>query len=287
MNINTMTFVALNLACGARREHPSQWGCDRRATKPQAKFGATRRAAGLFRPDFVARSLQIHGGICSSLAPRLGEKSLAANVIAFMFMTTRRQGSSRKAHSLMQLKSIASRLMEAAKTLRAAVERLEFGPPVTHVYNPLAYGWRAHTDYLGRYANSRKRVLFLGMNPGPFGMAQTGVPFGEVNAVKDWLRIKTPVGRPAREHPRRRVLGFACPRSEVSGRRLWNLFAETRARAVLSAGPVLRTVTKILRTVTKTGSIPHPSPANPAANRNWSGAATARLNELGVWRDDR
>src|SRR6266571_51028 len=88
MNINTMTFVALNLACGARREHPPQWGCNRRATKPQAKFGATRRAAGLFRPDFVARSLQIHGGICASLAPRLGEKSLAANVIAFMFMTT-------------------------------------------------------------------------------------------------------------------------------------------------------------------------------------------------------
>ena len=68
---------------------PQRWGCDRRATKPQAKFGATRRAAGPFRPDFVARSLQIHGGICSSLAPRLSEKSLAANVIGFMFMTTK------------------------------------------------------------------------------------------------------------------------------------------------------------------------------------------------------
>src|SRR2546426_9520293 len=41
---------------GARREHPPKRGCDRRATKPQAKFGATLRAAGLFRPDFVARS---------------------------------------------------------------------------------------------------------------------------------------------------------------------------------------------------------------------------------------
>src|SRR6266699_5877286 len=91
MNINTMTFVALNLACGARREHPPQWGCDRRATKPQAKFGATRRAAGLFRPDFVARSLQIHCGICSSLTPRLGEKPLAANVIVLMPQTTKPQ----------------------------------------------------------------------------------------------------------------------------------------------------------------------------------------------------
>src|SRR5438128_11112910 len=69
---------------GARRAHPLPWGCNRRATKPQAKFGATRRAAGLFRPDFVARSSQIHCGICSSLTPRLGEKSLAAKVIAFM-----------------------------------------------------------------------------------------------------------------------------------------------------------------------------------------------------------
>jgi len=90
MNVNAMTFVAPNLACGQARggNIPRSWGCDRRATKPQAKFGATRRAAGLFRPAFVARSLQIHGGICSSFAPRLGEKSLAANVIAFTFMTT-------------------------------------------------------------------------------------------------------------------------------------------------------------------------------------------------------
>src|SRR6266704_3469247 len=73
---------------GARRGHPRPWGCNRRATKPQAKFGATRRAAGLFRPDFVARSSQIHCGICSSLSPRLDEKSLAANVIVFMPQTT-------------------------------------------------------------------------------------------------------------------------------------------------------------------------------------------------------
>src|SRR5947209_3656418 len=73
---------------GARREHIPQWICNRRATQPQAKFGATLRAAVLFRPDFVARSLQIHCGICSSLTPRLAEKSLAANAIVFMFMTT-------------------------------------------------------------------------------------------------------------------------------------------------------------------------------------------------------
>src|SRR3989475_1718489 len=62
----------------ARREHPPQWGCDRRATKPQANLGATQRAAVLFAPGFVAHSLQIHFGICSSLAPRLDRKTLAA-----------------------------------------------------------------------------------------------------------------------------------------------------------------------------------------------------------------
>src|SRR3989475_1567939 len=89
-----MTFVAPNLACGEARggRIPGQWGCNRRATKPQAKFGATRRAAALFRPDFVARSSQIHCGICSSLTPRLGEKSLAANVIVFMPQTTKVHG---------------------------------------------------------------------------------------------------------------------------------------------------------------------------------------------------
>ncbi len=59
------------------------------------------------------------------------------------------------------------------------------------------------------------------MNPGPFGMAQTGVPFGEVAAARDWLRLEAPVGRPAHEHPKRPVQGYACTRSEVSGARLW------------------------------------------------------------------
>src|SRR5881275_796842 len=99
-----MTFVAPNLACGEARggSIPRQWGCDRRATKPQAKFGATRRAAGLFRPDFVARSLQIHCGICSSLASRLGEKSLAANVIVFMPQTTKLKIQSSKTPEKLQ-----------------------------------------------------------------------------------------------------------------------------------------------------------------------------------------
>jgi single-strand selective monofunctional uracil DNA glycosylase len=121
--------------------------------------------------------------------------------------------------------SISEQLVQAARSLRLKVARLHFAAPVAYIYNPLEYAWEGHSAYLRRYGNSRKRVLFLGMNPGPFGMVQTGVPFGEVEAVRDWMGIETAIGRPAREHPKRPILGFACRRSEVSGRRLWGLFS--------------------------------------------------------------
>ncbi len=112
-------------------------------------------------------------------------------------------------------------LVATARNLSSEVDRLEFSPPVTHVYNPLDYAWPAHRQYLKRFGEGSKEVLFLGMNPGPWGMAQTGVPFGEVAAVRDWLKIDATIGRPALEHPKRPVTGLACGRSEVSGERLW------------------------------------------------------------------
>jgi single-strand selective monofunctional uracil DNA glycosylase len=237
--------------------------------------------------------------------------------------------------------SLSDSLLAAADELRTVLRPLTFAEPVTHVYNPLEYAWRAHSSYAGKFGTTPKRVLFLGMNPGPFGMAQTGVPFGEIPAVRDWMGISEPVDRPAKEHPKRPVQGFACTRSEVSGRRLWGWardtfgsaddffkehyvvnycplvwmsesganitpdklppaamapvhtacdahlakvisilkpewlvgvggFAEERFRAVAGGGPA-----KITR-------IPHPSPANPAANRDWAGAAMKALREAGV-----
>ena len=121
---------------------------------------------------------------------------------------------------------MAAELVAAARRLRDAVDKLTFAAPVTHAYNPLRYAWRAHELYLRRYGDGPKRVLFLGMNPGPFGMAQTGVPFGQVAAVRDWLGIETPIDPPPNEHPKRPVTGFDCQRSEVSGERLWGLFAK-------------------------------------------------------------
>jgi single-strand selective monofunctional uracil DNA glycosylase len=117
-------------------------------------------------------------------------------------------------------------LIAAAKDLCDVVVQLRFAAPVAYVYNPLVYAWNTHEVYLRRYGNGRKRVLFLGMNPGPFGMAQTGIPFGEIAAVRDWLGIQATIERPPDEHPKRPVMGFHCTRSEISGQRLWGLFAK-------------------------------------------------------------
>ncbi|HEV2392209.1 MAG TPA: uracil-DNA glycosylase family protein [Verrucomicrobiae bacterium] len=219
---------------------------------------------------------------------------------------------------------------------------MTFAPPIACVYNPLTYAWAPYAAYIGRFAASPKRVVFLGMNPGPFGMVQTGVPFGEICAVRDWLGLEEKVLRPAIEHPRRPVKGFACARSEVSGRRLWSLFAERfgqperffpehlilnycplafievsgrnrtpdklpaaeRASLFAACDKALRASVEALqpewligvgdfawrRAQTafpqgppKLGRILHPSPASPAANRDWAAVATRQLIELGVW----
>jgi len=237
---------------------------------------------------------------------------------------------------------VVNALISAARRLRTETTRLRFGPPVTHVYCPLDYAWAPYETYLRKFGTKPKRIIFLGMNPGPFGMAQTGVPFGEVAAVRDWLGIQGPVSQPPRAHPRRPVLGFACPRSEVSGQRLWGLFArrfQTPERffanhivmnycplAFLESSGRNRTPDKLpaaekaavfaacdrhLRTVVtalqpkwligigdfaarraeqvlgngplKIGRILHPSPASPAANRNWHTLAARQLKALGAW----
>lgn len=117
-------------------------------------------------------------------------------------------------------------LQDEADRLSKQVSRLRFAPPVWLVYNPLEYARAAHRAYLKQFATGPKTTLFVGMNPGPWGMAQTGVPFGEVETVRDWMGITTPVGQPPEAHPRRPIEGFACRRSEVSGRRLWGLMRE-------------------------------------------------------------
>lgn len=126
----------------------------------------------------------------------------------------------------MTTSATANALITAARELSDEVGAMRFAAPVTHVYNPLEYAGAIHAAYIARYADAPRRVVFIGMNPGPFGMTQTGVPFGEIAAVRDWLGLVGPVARPAIENPKRPIEGFDCTRSEVSGRRLWGLFRE-------------------------------------------------------------
>lgn len=233
----------------------------------------------------------------------------------------------------------AHRLLRIATDLCRRADGLSFSEPVQFVYNPLGYAWKGYEAYVTHYGSSPRDVLLLGMNPGPWGMAQTGVPFGEVNLVRDWLGIETSIGKPEREHPKRPVEGFACRRSEVSGRRLWGwardtfgtprrffnrffvanycplAFMEDSGRNItpdkLPAAerePLLDVCDEALRKTVQhfqakhvigigafaakrarmalgdvdvtIGQILHPSPASPAANRDWAETATRQLQEL-------
>lgn len=117
-------------------------------------------------------------------------------------------------------------LVKIARELSQSVCSLSFELPTAYIYNPLEYAWEMHRQYLELAGGGKKKVVFLGMNPGPYGMAQTGVPFGEIPAVRDWMGLKGEVQKPKPEHPKRPVDGLECSKSEVSGRRLWGLFSE-------------------------------------------------------------
>ena len=124
-------------------------------------------------------------------------------------------------------------LLEATDILVSDTEKLSFSGKVNHVYNPLIYAKEPHRDYILKYGNGKKKVLFLGMNPGPWGMVQTGIPFGEISYSKDWLKIQGEILQPEESHPKRPIEGWDCPRSEVSGRRLWGLMEERFETAAL------------------------------------------------------
>ncbi len=232
-------------------------------------------------------------------------------------------------------------LVKVSRALSRAVSKLEFDAPVTHVYNPLQYAKRPHELFLDRFGNGTKEVLFVGMNPGPFGMGQTGVPFGDVGFVRDWMGVEAPVGSPPNEHPRRPVLGFSCERSEVSGSRLWGwakdrfgtpevffsrffvtnycplIFMEDTGRnrtpdklPANERDPLLLACDKALRATVAAldpevvvgvgawatkraraalgddgpaiGTVLHPSPASPKANRGWAPQAESDLRGLGI-----
>lgn len=127
--------------------------------------------------------------------------------------------------------SLAGRVLAIEHRLSDQLSKLAFSHPVVCVYDPLSYAWQPHSQYVTKFVDGPKPILFVGMNPGPWGMAQTGIPFGEVRIVQDWMGIVANVGRPAVEHPKRRIEGFQCARSEVSGQRFWGLFRDVAGPA--------------------------------------------------------
>lgn len=237
--------------------------------------------------------------------------------------------------------TVAQKMIKLTQELSKDINKLSFSKPVTHIYNPLEYTWKAHSKYLKTYANSKKEIVFLGMNPGPWGMVQTGVPFGEVSYVRDWLKIKTKIDKPKKEHPKRPIEGFDCKRSEISGQRLWGFLKEEfktptkffKNHFILNYCPLVfmeetgrnRTPDKLPKSEStplnqicdhylkkmvntlepkvivgigaytqkkakslfkecdiKIGTILHPSPASPLANRGWAKVARKQLLELNI-----
>jgi len=122
--------------------------------------------------------------------------------------------------------SISDKLLSIEQELCLKLRDIAFPSSINYIYNPLEYAFETHAIYVRKYCTDTKKILFLGMNPGPWGMSQTGVPFGEISMVRDWLGISGSVGHPLKEHPDRKITGFQCTRSEVSGLRLWGLFRE-------------------------------------------------------------
>jgi len=123
---------------------------------------------------------------------------------------------------------IVERMIEASSKLRDDVEKfadsLVKEGSVDAVYNPLAYAWEPHRAYLELASGGGAKTLLLGMNPGPHGMGQMGIPFAATSVVRDLLKITDlEVGQPSTPHPKRPISGLGWPKEEVSGTRLWGL----------------------------------------------------------------
>ena len=123
---------------------------------------------------------------------------------------------------------IVERMIEASSKLRDDVEKFSDSlvkeGSVDAVYNPLAYAWEPHRAYLELASGGGAKTLLLGMNPGPHGMGQMGIPFAATSVVRDLLKITDlEVGQPSTPHPKRPISGLGWPKEEVSGTRLWGL----------------------------------------------------------------
>ncbi|CAG5082430.1 Similar to smug1: Single-strand selective monofunctional uracil DNA glycosylase (Xenopus laevis) [Cotesia congregata] len=178
--------------------------------------------------------------------------------------------------------NIANKLLALEYELTKRIELISFDPPVEYVYSPIDYAISVHANFLQKYCHTTKKILFLAMNPGPWGMSQTGIPFGEINAVVNWLKLSGLIEKPLKEQPNRKgsklkELRDICDLTLLAVLKLLEVekivgigrFAEQRAKNIVkTAGLPIRIFW-----------MPHPSPRS-TANENWSDKALKTLNEL-------
>ncbi|KAI4467078.1 single-strand selective monofunctional uracil dna glycosylase [Holotrichia oblita] len=131
---------------------------------------------------------------------------------------------SNKHFNSIEPEEIPAKLLKHANGLNEKLRNLSFNKPVEYIYNPVEYAFDMYEAFIRKFCNEEKKILLLGMNPGPWGMAQTGIPFGEIKMVKEWYRIEAKINKPAIECPDRPIMGLNCHRSEISGKRLYEFF---------------------------------------------------------------
>lgn len=132
--------------------------------------------------------------------------------------------SSKYFNSTATTNAINYQVLNAVKHLNVLIKNLQFKDPIIYCYNPMEYAIKPFEQYVNKYCNGPKPILFVGMNPGPFGMCQTGIPFGNVPHVTNWLKINAEIAKPELECPERPILGLSCTRNEISGQKFWGLF---------------------------------------------------------------
>jgi single-strand selective monofunctional uracil DNA glycosylase len=115
-----------------------------------------------------------------------------------------------------------------ASTLRLseALKPLKFGAPAACVYRPLEYAWKPHARYLERFAKGREARGVSRHESRPLRHGADRRALRRGGGCQGLDGAERTGRKTADEHPKRPVEGFACQRSEVSGRRLWGLFAE-------------------------------------------------------------
>lgn len=109
----------------------------------------------------------------------------------------------------------------AAARLRDALDGYPLPRGVAYAYHPLRYAWDAHAAFLSRYGEGAGRAVFVGMNPGPWGMTQSGVPLADPALAREWMGVQGRVESPPHAHPKVPVLGYASTRRDPTGAKFY------------------------------------------------------------------